>query len=68
MYGYSKKIKMVKISKKIIHDKANIKIRKPVTIITTSKYCTNNNTHVKSKVQYTVWMGTKTGVYTRHLR
>ncbi len=68
MYGYSKTIQMVKISKKIIHDNGNKNIRKPVTTITTVKYCTNNNTHVKSKVLCTGWLGTKTGEYTWQLR
>jgi hypothetical protein len=69
MYGYSKTIQMVKISKKPnIHDNANKCKRKPVRYITTVKYCSNNNTHVKSKVLCTGWMGTKTGEYTWQLR
>jgi hypothetical protein len=68
IYVYSNNGQLVKICSKTIRDKANKKIRKPVRILTTIKYCTNNNTHVKSRVQYTVWMGTNNGVYTRHLR
>jgi len=68
IYVYSNNGQLEKICSKTIRDKAHIKIRKPVRILTTIKYCTNNNTHVKSRVQYTVWMGTKNGVYTRHLR
>jgi hypothetical protein len=68
MYGYSETIQMAKISEKpIIHDNANKNKRKPVTNITTVMYCSNNNTHVKSKVLCTRWLDTRTGEYTWQL-
>jgi hypothetical protein len=63
MYEYSKDTQKKIVSKKTNTHK-NKNTQKPVTNITSIKYCSINNSHVNSKVLCTRCRSTQTGEYT----